>query len=147
MPLTDAGVTTYQGREFNAEQMEGRAITLIELAKYLQRSRVCLPEAQAIAADLQVEAEGWSARAGRCRDALTDCQRRTYDHLLQHLAAQGRSPTKVHLAKLDGVTPSTVQLRLKALEKKGFVSLKPNVRDGISVADSPRGGQAGRSSN
>lgn len=120
MPLSDAGVTIYQGREFTAEQMDGRAITLTELAKYLQRSRVCLPEAQAIAAELMVEAQDWSARAERCRDALSDGQRRTYEHLLQYLATHGRSPTMVHLAKLDGVTPSTVQLRLKGLEKKAL---------------------------
>lgn len=142
--LTDSGVMVFKGRRYTAEQMQGRSEAMIDAAKYLQSESHRLSEAQALAGDLLNEAQEWVKRAKRCCDALTPGQRRTYEQLLAYLGLHGRSPTMVELAKLEKVTPSTIQTRIRALMNKGFVCKLANVPGGLSIADASRGGEPGQ---
>lgn len=140
---TDSGALVIGGRSYTSDQMQGRSAAMVAAAHFLQTQAQQLTEAEALAADLLIEAAEWAKRAKRCCDALSPGQRRTYEQLQAHLANHGRSPTMVELAEFDKVSTSTIQIRIRALVKKGFVCKAANVRGGLSITDAARGGEPG----
>lgn len=144
MMLSDTGVMVFKGQSYTAEQMNDRSTALLEAAQYLSCNVDKLAGAEDLARALMAEANEWSDRARRCCDALTPAQRRSYENITEHLKRTGYGPTIVELAALENVTSRTVQLRVEALIKKGFVKKIPNIRGGLSVVDAPRAGSVGR---
>lgn len=144
MMLSDTGVMVFKGQSYTAEQMNDRSTALLEAAQYLSCNVEKLAGAEELARTLMAEANEWSDRARRCCDALTPAQRRTYENITEHLRRTGDGPTLVELAALESITSRTVQLRVEALIKKGFVKKVPNVRGGLSIEDAPRAGGSGR---
>lgn len=69
---------------------------------------------------------------------LKDAQRRTYNHLLDYLTLNGRSPTIVQLGKMDNVSSNTAGIRVLALIRKGYITKTRNAKAGLALCESQR---------
>jgi hypothetical protein len=125
-------------KKLSVDQMLARYSTLSVAAEYLRLNAGRLPEAESVANDLLVEAQRWQSRAKRAQNVLTDAQRRTYNHLLDYLTLNGRSPTIVQLGKMDNVSSNTAGIRVLALIRKGYITKTRNAKAGLAVCDSQR---------
>ncbi|MDK9373395.1 LexA family transcriptional regulator [Lelliottia sp. V106_10] len=67
--------------------------------------------------------------------ALTDRQRQVLAFVRQYLADFGIAPTNKEIASGMGFkSANAAQVHLRALQKKGYLSVRPNVSRGITLA-------------
>lgn len=118
---------------YTVEQMKGRQAALALAADLLRAHGDQLPQAEAVADELSCEAQRWHERAKRSACALSQAQLRTYNHLLEYVQTNGKTPTMTQLAKMDGVSPPSISVRVKAMEKKGVLAKTPAVHGGITI--------------
>ncbi|MFQ5508198.1 MAG: transcriptional repressor LexA [Leptospirillia bacterium] len=71
---------------------------------------------------------------------LTPRQRQTLDSIRRHIAAHGMPPTRAEIATDLGVSSANAaEGHLRALAKKGAISLTPGASRGIRIADTTAG--------
>lgn len=135
---TDSGMLVFKGRTYTADEMRERSEVLTLAAHFLQGQVHRMSESRAAAADLLAtdllsQAPEWIERAKRCSDRLSPELRSTYEYLVTYMTEHSAWPTTDELAAAQQVKLSTIQLRLRALVKKGFVRYKPS--GGLSLVD------------
>lgn len=123
--------------QLSVTQMEARSKAFSDAATLLRArepgSADDVDQGSAVAAWLDDEASKWLARADRSRDVLSVAQRRTFDHFQRFLREHGRSPTVTDLARIDGVSPASVNPRIDVLVLKGFLTKIPHTRSGLAL--------------
>jgi|TARA_E500000318_G_scaffold57917_1_gene53655 DNA-binding MarR family transcriptional regulator len=67
------------------------------------------------------------------RKGLTEKQRQVYDILVESQKIHGFVPTMSAIAEKIGVTKSTVQVHLKALESRGWIKAAGGKKSGITI--------------
>jgi repressor LexA len=70
---------------------------------------------------------------------LTPTQREIYDFIKENILNRGYGPTVREIGDEFGIrSPNGVMCHLKALEKKGLISRKPNLSRAIQLCDKPQ---------
>lgn len=69
-------------------------------------------------------------------EKLTDRQREALDHIRRYTRRHGFPPSRAELAVQMGLThAASVDTHLAALQKKGWIEIRPNTRRGIRLLD------------
>lgn len=67
---------------------------------------------------------------------LTETQRKIFEFILERRRGAGMPPTLEEIAEAFGYrNRSTVRGHLKAIEKKGYINIEPNVPRGVTLAE------------
>lgn len=123
---------------------------MARLADFSNDEGVCWPSIETIARQIgagmstvrtaiaRLEAEGWLTRKARRQGSgmttLTQCQQQVLDMLISYQKERGFPPTNQEVATMLGYRSVNAAVEhLRALEKKGVITIKRGVARGITL--------------